>query len=65
MHQSTGQPDNGIVRLVPRPRPNSDPTPLPPPIHHERMVGGELVAADEGGYEISHLSMHKESRISG
>lgn len=34
--------------------PSKDPVFQQLAIHHERMVGGELMAKDEGGYQISH-----------
>lgn len=34
--------------------PSKDPVFHPLAIHNEKMVGGELMATDEGGYEISH-----------
>lgn len=34
--------------------PSEDPVFHLPAIRHEEMVGGELMATDEGGYQISH-----------
>lgn len=45
-----------VIRLNPATLviPSEDPASHLLAIHHEKMVGGELVATDEGGYQISH-----------